>query len=99
MTATEVTRESGRDIHAWFGLTYASYLVIPRTHLQSMPLEWQERFTDLLREWETVAHINEWPSAERYRVQAVDDRSGRFTKDPCPPYSRGRTHLPIRDSR
>jgi len=25
------------DIHTWFGLTYANYLVLPRTLLQSMP--------------------------------------------------------------
>jgi hypothetical protein len=39
-------------IHAFFGLTYADYLVVPRTVLQSMPLNWQEHFVALLRQVE-----------------------------------------------
>lgn len=41
------------DVHTFFGLTYANYLILHRTILQSMPLEWQERFTDLLQEMES----------------------------------------------
>lgn len=37
-------------IHGFFGLSYANYLVVPRAVLQSMPLEWQERFVACLRE-------------------------------------------------
>lgn len=36
-------------IHEHFGLTYASYQVLPRTVLQSMPVWWQRAFVDLLR--------------------------------------------------
>lgn len=35
-------------IHNRFGLSYASYQVLPRTVLQSMPLWWQRAFVDLL---------------------------------------------------
>lgn len=34
----------------WFGLSYASYLVVPRTLLCGMPVEWQERMVALLNE-------------------------------------------------
>ena len=36
----------------WFGLTRASYLVIPRLALQAMPVEFQRRFVALLEEFE-----------------------------------------------
>lgn len=42
-------RASG-PIHGWFGLTYANFLVIHRARLQSMPLDWQKQFTDLLED-------------------------------------------------
>lgn len=43
---------NGDAIHDWFGLTYASYLVLPRSVLQSMPAGWQEEFVGLLRRLE-----------------------------------------------
>ena len=42
-------RTSG-PVHAKFGLTYANFLVIHRAQLQSMPLDWQARFVDLLED-------------------------------------------------
>lgn len=55
-------------IHEYFGLTYANYLVRPRTLLQSMPGEWQQRFVQLLNELETA--FEHEPQAQRYHVQA-----------------------------
>lgn len=37
-------------IHAFFELTYASWLVLPRVSLQEMPTDWQARFVALLEE-------------------------------------------------
>jgi hypothetical protein len=37
-------------IHGFFELSYAQYLTIPRSVLQSMPVEWQERFVKCLEE-------------------------------------------------
>lgn len=55
-------------IHAYFGLSYANYLVLPRTLLQSMPDEWQTKFVTLLREYdEAFDHV---PQAEVYDVTA-----------------------------
>ena len=34
----------------YFELTYAQYLTIPRTVLQSMPVDWQLRFVECLME-------------------------------------------------
>lgn len=53
-------------IHQHFGLSYANYLVLPRTLLQSMPDEWQTRFVALLNELDQAfQHV---PQAEAYDV-------------------------------
>ena len=77
--------------HAWFGLTDANYLTIPRSLLQSMPDEWQGRFVACLREMDDTFRHVEWPAS--YRVMAVDE-SGKFTRDPIPHYNRGRERVP-----
>ncbi len=51
-----------------FSLSYANYLVLPRTLLQSMPAVWQARFVALLDELhEAFQHV---PQAEAYDVTA-----------------------------
>ena len=79
------------DIHGWFNLTYANYLTLPRTLLQSMPREWQHRFVTCLEELDAAFRHVEY--ADMYRVQAVDE-GGRFAHDPIPHYERGRTRIP-----
>ena len=70
-------------VHLWFGLTYASYLVLPRSLLQEMPVEWQKRFVDCLKEMgETFEQEN-----DNYAVNLRDD-NGRFIKDPLSQYRR-----------
>lgn len=54
-------RSLNGPIHTSFGLSYANYLVLPRTLLQSMPEEWQAKF---------VALVNELYSAFRHVEQA-----------------------------
>lgn len=56
-----------RDVHTYFGLSYSNYLVRPRTLLQSMPEEWQERFVGCLEEMDAAfEHV---PQAPSYNVQ------------------------------
>jgi hypothetical protein len=91
-------RSASRDsepIHSWFGLTYANYLVLPRSALQSMPHGWQERFVMCLEELNyAFSQYNHADSFKvMYRAQAQDDR-GRFATDPFPHYQRGRTFVP-----
>lgn len=67
-------------IHTWFGLSYANYLVLPRTLLQSMPDAWQERLVELLDQYEDAFHDVE--QAEAYdvtpgRVVAAEELSKR----------------------
>lgn len=58
-------------IHLHFSLSYANYLVLPRTLLQSMPDVWQARFVAMLDELrEAFRHV---PQAEAYKVEAAKE--------------------------
>lgn len=83
-----------QPIHEWFGLSYASYLVLPRSVLQSMPDEWQSKLVELLDQIDSTLDICDFP---KYRVKAVTDNS-KFTKCPFQNYERGRRQLPFKPS-
>ncbi len=76
----EVKNDNGdKDyIHQWFGLSYANYLTLPRSILQSMPEEWQKRFVECLYELDSVC-INSGIETPNYTVSAR--KGGRFVKD------------------
>jgi hypothetical protein len=78
---------SREPIHEWFELSYANYLVLPRSLLQSMPVEWQERMVSLLNEMDRAFQL---PPVE-YRVQMI--RDGKFVRDELADYKRGRRRV------
>ena len=82
--------ESTEPIHDWFELTYAQYLTIPRSVLQSMPNNWQQRFVKLLDELDET--IDWLPSDGRYWVKLKDSK-GRYKSDPLADYQRGRRRI------
>lgn len=96
-----------RSIHAWFELSYAQYLTLPRTVLQSMPRGWQHRFVGLLQELDEAI---DWrpQDGQQYRVTLhrpdedaaeSDDEDaywGPPIEDPLMDYRRGRRKLPLR---
>lgn len=86
------------DVHLWFSLSYSSYLVVNRSLLQSMPMEWQHRFTALMDELGAQFANLEEPTYTVY----VRGEDGRFVRDPIPHYNRGRTFVagvqPVEDS-
>lgn len=90
-----------RDIHGWFGLTYASYLVVPRSVLQSMPADWQDRFVHLLGELDDTRWNEKLPSNASYRVELrsyIHKSSGKTTwggkvTDPLGDYRRGARNI------
>uniref|UniRef100_A0A6M3JUM6 Uncharacterized protein n=1 Tax=viral metagenome TaxID=1070528 RepID=A0A6M3JUM6_9ZZZZ len=77
-------------IHGWFNLTYASYLVLPRSILQSAPVELQRRFVGCLEELESI--FGDVPTEGCYDVRLRDD-NGRFMCDHFKDYERGRRRL------
>lgn len=70
-TATKPSRPEQDHIHTWFGLTYSNYLVLPRTLLQSMPDEWQERFVGVLEKLGAAFSHVEMPQS--YKVDAATE--------------------------
>lgn len=38
-------------LEGWWGLSYASFLTLPRVLIQEMPLEWQEQLAVLLEQY------------------------------------------------
>lgn len=77
-------------IHEWFSLSYAQYLTIPRSILQSMPTDWQVRFVGILQELDDT--YDWYPVEGRYWVRLRDSK-GRFAHDPFTDYERGRRRL------
>lgn len=64
-----------------FGLTRAAYLVVPRRTLQSMPLDWQQRFVALMNEAHAHLPADAFPE---YTVRRQDN--GKFVADPLRDY-------------
>lgn len=85
--------EPADTIHTWFELTYAQYLTIPRSVLQSMPGSWQARFVACLEELDDT--IDWRPPEGRYWVQ-LRDAKGRYQRDTLMDYERGRRYIPHR---
>ncbi|XXF10185.1 hypothetical protein J3Q00_07485 [Pseudomonas sp. D2-3] len=74
----EGSEQSGRDLlWAWFGLSYASWLTLPRVLMHEMPEQWQADMARLLAVWDTSWDTKDLPAAE---VSAKLD--GKFTSWP-----------------
>lgn len=80
-------------IHMWFELTYAQYLTIPRSVLQSMSSSWQGEFVRLLEELDET--IDWLPKEGRYWVTLKGDKGKEFY-DEYGNYDRGRRQVPLR---
>lgn len=84
-------------IHSWFGLTYSNYLVLCRSMMQSMPVEWQQRAVELFDELDGA--FPDLKRAPSYIVQAAreSEYGARVLvpigEDPVPHYDRGRTFI------
>lgn len=82
-------------IHEWFSLSYAQYLTIPRTVLQSMPDEWQEKLVKLLNE---LDDMSDWRPKRGHYWVTLRDENGRFLSienDPLMDYERGRRRIQL----
>ena len=88
--------EDNEPIHRYFELTYAHYLVLPRTALQSMPLVWQRRFISCMEELDRA--IDWKPKAGNYEVslRGGDGRILSIELDPLNDYQRGRRKITIK---
>lgn len=62
----------------WFGMSYASWLTMPRVMMHAMPDDWQNRMAALCEEWDEAWNSHDMPIPS---VSAVGER-GKFTKWP-----------------
>jgi len=47
----KLKNEGNQELSLWFGLSYASFCVLPRVLMEAMPDKWQEQMAKLLFEW------------------------------------------------
>jgi len=90
-------------IHGWFELSYAQYLTIPRSVLQSMPIEWQTRFVACLEELDEAIdwrpqHAQYWVSLHAWPKDGREHGRGVQISDPLRNYERGRRQIPHRSA-
>ena len=89
LRAPETYERANGPVHAFFGLTYSSYFVVPRIALSSMPVQWQEQFVELMEQAREMLPDDIDPPGG-YAVFARNDR-GRFERDPLAEYR----HAPL----
>lgn len=91
----ETRRQKGSDtepVHTWFELSYANYLAIPRSVLQSMPVSWQRQFVALMDDLDTMI---DWRQSGVHVT--IRDEHGRMKADKFVDYERGRRRIAIKD--
>lgn len=66
------------DLQCWFGLSYASYLTLPRVLMEAMPERWQDDMAKLLREYDE-AFPNQPDIGTRVQVT---DAQGKLMRTP-----------------
>lgn len=77
-TDFEVIERPGLNkLWGWFGLSYASFLTLPRVLMHEMPDDWQKKMADLLDEFDNT--FQSIP-LDGFRVQGVKNK--KLTKIP-----------------
>lgn len=92
----QAVHESHEPIHQFFGLSYASYLVIPRSLLQSCSIETQRALCEALEmvyKEEAKNMPDHWPKEADIMVRLRDCVTKKYIKDPFADYERGRRRL------
>ena len=70
LSSEEINARTDGPVHGWFELSYANYLTIPRSLMQSMPVEWQQRMVACLEELDDA--FRDVEQAPGYEVQACE---------------------------
>ena len=70
--------EGAQELSQWFGLSYSSFLTVPRVLMEAMPDEWQGKMAALLNEYENT--FPNRPDGMGSRVQITQD--GKLIKTP-----------------
>jgi len=74
---TYVEKKGEDALWTWFGLSYASWLTMPRVLMHEMPDEWQAKMAVLLEEYEDA-----FPNQPNIIPHVSLKRDGKYTKIP-----------------
>ncbi|MEN4908948.1 hypothetical protein [Rahnella bonaserana] len=69
-----------KDLHTWFGLSYSSFLVMPRVAMMQMPEKWKEQMSELLHQYDET--INTSAFGVHSCFVTVKDKNNKFMKMP-----------------
>ncbi|KFB88926.1 hypothetical protein CR62_24135 [Serratia grimesii] len=69
------------NLQTWFGLSRASFCVLPRVLMEAMPEEWQQKMADLLHEY-SDSFDTSLNGAVHSVIISAKDRDGKFIKLP-----------------
>lgn len=75
----DLTQGSSNQMEMFWELSYAQYLTVPRSVIQSMPIVWQDRLAVLLKEMD--AEIPQWRPTEGSYWCRLRDNRGRLVHD------------------
>jgi len=79
MQIKAIKNEGYEDLWGWFGLSYASFAVMPRILMHAMPDDWQKKMAKLLREFDR--EFENFDICSGYTVQ-LKNSDGKFIKSP-----------------
>lgn len=69
-----------KDLHGWFGLSYSTFIVIPRVATQLMPESWQMRMAELLHQYGDTINTSAF-GVKGCTVRMID-ADGKMMKTP-----------------
>lgn len=70
--------KNDNDLWGWFGLSYASFLTLPRVLMHEMPEEWQDKMAALLNEYNET-----YPNQPDIGTRVQATRNGKLAKFPA----------------
>lgn len=65
------------DLWSWFGMSYSSWLTLPRSLMHSMPDDWQKQMAGLLDQWDAA-----WNTAHLPAPYVSAREGAKFTRWP-----------------
>jgi hypothetical protein len=73
-------RPGYESLWAWFGLSYSSWITLPRVLVHEMPDEWQAKMCELMEEWDDAWNFHQLDLPQPY---VIGRKERKFCKWPA----------------
>lgn len=74
--------KEGKDmLTRWWGIGRTSFVVMPRVLMEEMPVEWQGKMADLMKEWDDKWDLS-GEEIHNCGVRFTSNKTGRMIKTP-----------------